>query len=287
MDIGGMRGAGGTDPLQALSRAITKVSTDAGTKINVAEKVNKGTESSEITKRALDEAQKSTGRLEDVVSVSRDGDTVQASKSSLEKIEEEKDGQFFIKPKDENTDEEDTERTNENRSTFEEERQAKIDAIRKMRAELAIEAMAERTVEKANSVLQGNGEEDEDEETQAVGAAAAGTNSFAGVSDADLEALYLKGEISKADYDKEMKSREMEEEARDANDTSFSREMSNTGAVANQARQDEIEIEGAFSENASNTLTAAQRVGIVDAMQDFSSGNNDQANEAIKAVGGV
>ena len=286
MDISGIKGAGGTDPLQALSKAITKVSTDAGTKISVAEQVSKGTESSEITKRALDEAQKSSRRLEDVISVSKDGDTVQASKSGLDKLEEEKDGQFFIKPKDENTDEEDTKRSDENRSTFEEERQAKIDAIRKMRAELAIEAMAERTVEKAKAVLQGNGEEDEDE-TRSAGSAAAGTNSFVGVSDADLEALYLKGEISKADYDKEMKSREIEEEARNANDSSLSKEMANTGAVANQARQDKIEIEGAFSENASNTLTAAQRVGIVDAMQDFSSGNNDQANNAIKAVGGV
>ena len=89
MEIGGMRGAGGTDPLQALSKAIVNVSTDTSSRVHAAEKPDKQVRTSEAGRNTSEEIQRLGRELQNVVSVSEDGDTVQASESGLEKLEEE------------------------------------------------------------------------------------------------------------------------------------------------------------------------------------------------------
>lgn len=93
--------------------------------------------------------------------------------------------------------------------------------------------------------------------------------SFAGYSDTQLEQMYLKGEISKFDYDQEMDSREEERKVQQEKEMDFSAGMTEQVQKEEQVEQNAVSIQKAFSPEASNTIAPTDRVNIIATLQNL------------------
>ncbi|MCR5675567.1 MAG: hypothetical protein K6G16_07660 [Lachnospiraceae bacterium] len=213
--------------------------------------------------------------LDHVIAVSKDGDTVQASDEAVRELnEEETIGRVIGDPENERIRREqegEDSRTREELLRLELERS---EAIREAQMEAVREEQEERMEETAeaepNKVLA-----DEKETIASEGQ----INSFIGYSDAELERMYLQGNISKFDYDKEMESRTAEEEARREELTDFALETTDQAAQLERSERQGEEIERAFSDNANEKLDAAERVQILQVMQRTAQTENSDPNQ--------
>lgn len=91
--------------------------------------------------------------------------------------------------------------------------------------------------------------------------------SFSGVSNQRLEQMYRDGQISRYDYDREVEAREARQEEMRAEDENLNRE---TEIRENELRRVEnmaSAVKNAVSDEASETLTAEQRLDVVDKLQ--------------------
>ncbi|MBQ9443125.1 MAG: hypothetical protein IJU43_02380 [Lachnospiraceae bacterium] len=214
-------------------------------------------------------------QLEDVISVSKDGDTVQATDKSMERLAEDQFGHMEVKdetPTDSvNSDAiklavEDTEEETESQQAI---RESIYNALEEPTVtEEAIESSAEKTVaqptrtEEAIELGNERAEEEEAEEEYDQKLA-----SYQGISDMKLEQMYIQGEISKREYDQEMESREETREAQNADDQRFTAQMTGTAVLRESGRRDLNEIETATSEDANDNLTGAQRLEIIETLE--------------------
>ena len=121
-------------------------------------------------------------------------------------------------------------------------------------AEDETETTAEQTAEAA----------DEDDTEQAVQQT---SSNFAGISDDRLEQMYLRGEISRYDYETEIESREAEREQRAEDSGAFSDQMNTIERVGRKVDNDAEAVRDATSERANDTLTAEQRLDIIENLQ--------------------
>ena len=177
-------------------------------------------------------------KLEDVVSVSEDGDTVQVKEDSAERLEEDRFGHVDI-----------------------------VDQ------ELA--GVYNAPAETPNIEIKAPEKPEVEEELPAIETGSGqGTQitSYAGYTDSQLEQMYLKGEISKNDYDKEIASREAREEALKDEDEETSELAGKIAGTENKEKEDAIELKKVFSEDASDTFTAAQRADTIDTLQNMALG---------------
>lgn len=93
--------------------------------------------------------------------------------------------------------------------------------------------------------------------------------SFTGYTDAQLEQLYLKGDISRFDYDQEIEAREAQrEEAEDSNRNMNEQVM---GAVngMERASQDAEQIKTAFGSESNENPDPAARIDLLSQLQDL------------------
>ena len=93
--------------------------------------------------------------------------------------------------------------------------------------------------------------------------------SFNGYTDTQLEQMYLKGEISKYNYDQEMNAREAEREDQQNNNEDTSKQVMATVNGMERVAQDAAQLQQAFAEDTVTTPDAAQRVEILSTLQDF------------------
>ena len=215
--------------------------------------------------------------LDNVIAVSKDGDTVQASDKAVQELDDEKNTGKVVNSADNDRIKKEQEQNGSDSGKemleFELERSAQIrreqieaaqeeakerreEAVERMRAEA--EQLEEKKTEVPNAVLA--------DEKQTI-AEQGQINSFQGYSDAELERLYLKGDISTYDYNKEMENRAETEEARKEDLADFSLDA---GRRTEQIRQNQLEaaqVEQAFDENANERLDPAQRAQVLQAMQ--------------------
>ncbi|MCR4762393.1 MAG: hypothetical protein K5696_02585 [Lachnospiraceae bacterium] len=212
--------------------------------------------------------------LDHVIAVSRDGDTVQASDKAVQELEEEENtGRVIDNPENERLRRE--ARTNESDSK-EELMRLELQRSKEIR-EAQIEAAKEESEERREQAMEVRSEsagEASDREPNAVLADEKETiasegqiNSFIGYSDAELERMYLQGNISKFDYDKEMESRAAKEEERKEQLTDFSLETAGNEVQRRQNEMQGEEAERAFSEQANERLEPQDRAQVLQAMQ--------------------
>ena len=121
-------------------------------------------------------------------------------------------------------------------------------------AEDGTETTAEQTAEAA-------GEDDTEQAVQQT------SSNFAGISDDRLEQMYLRGEISRYDYETEIESREAEREQRAEDSGAFSDQMNTIERVGRKVDNDAEAVRDATSERANDTLTAEQRLDIIENLQ--------------------
>jgi hypothetical protein len=97
--------------------------------------------------------------------------------------------------------------------------------------------------------------------------------------------MYLQGDISKFDYDKEMETREVKEEARKEQLTDFSLDNTKNAAELERSERQGEEIERAFSDRANERLDVENRTQILLAMQNANAQSatttDDDVNRAI------
>jgi hypothetical protein len=232
--------------------------------------------------------------LEDVISVSKDGDTAQASKVSQDRLKENEeigDVKEITKK----------EKTPENQSAAkklldeiqdkkkDEETEAAIERARENN-EKTQEQIAQKQNEFNNPLLQKENEfnkpKPKNEYNSLAEKAAANkmtqppkespaeklkkNEDFSSYTDAQLRQMYVNGDISRYAYDHEISSREESntEKANEANSEKVFRE----GIVRAMSRENEAEvrnasIERAFDDSANANLQAEQRMAMIDAAE--------------------
>ncbi len=176
--------------------------------------------------------------LKDVVSVSEDGDTVQVVRESEEKLEDELFGRVDVLDQE-------------------------LSGVYNAEKEITnIEIKDPDEEEEEDKALKIEEEPVEEKEIQ----------SYAGYTDQQLEQMYLKGEISKQDYDSEMELRESREAEAVEEDEENARLAGKMAATENMGKQDEIELKKVFSEDASDTFKAGDRAEIIDTLENLALG---------------
>ncbi len=210
-------------------------------------------------------------RLEDVIAVSEDGDTVQASEESLSKLEseeEEKDtaaesGRPPVEADQDNDRAESgqgkivvTESTVNDRIEEENEERERRQQILEDISLSSERAMSVRDLFKAAADRSPNETVKQEEQFQKV-------NSFTGYSDAQLQQMYRKGEISRQEYDREIDSREEKREKEQEEQKDLNREVTGESRLLEENEREGRSIKIAFSEDASDTIRPEDRVDMI------------------------
>lgn len=284
-------------------------------------------------KETQDAQQSRQERLKDVIAVSEDGDTVQATKDSRERLAEDAFGRVEVK----RDQEEDDERTGvpaagENAEGVAAEAGA-AGGARTETGEVTENAIAEsaetaaegtesqQAIEERNRRILENDSKTEEAIDESVEKQLLGTSrtdfvieegrreaeqeeeeeeynqklaSYNGISDQRLEQMYLQGEISRMDYDKEMEAREERREAENAGAEQFSNEMTGMSVLEESGKLDLSQIQTAFSPEANDTISAEDRMAIIETMdarvqnavtdQNVMTDANTSGEETIKKV---
>lgn len=268
-----------------------------------AQAAEKAREAAEAQKERSAEIRRE--QLEDVIAVSKDGDTVQATDESMERLAEDSFGHMEVR-QDQNqaqaqnqvqaqnqtqtqdqaqnqiqtqdqtqtgqVTEEAISRSSQTAIEGTESRQAIEESIDKARTntsrtEEAISQSVDRTVNGESRTEQaieaGNKKADEEEAEEEY---LQKLSSYQGISDMRLEQMYLQGEISKTDYDQEMESRKEEREAESEEDAAFENKMTGAAVLMDGAQRDLDQITTAFSDEANNTISAEDRMEIIETL---------------------
>lgn len=259
-----LRNANGADNAGA-GRADRSAASEAAEKVREAAEAQRD-RSAEIRRE----------QLEDVISVSKDGDTVQASEKSIERLEEDAFGHMEIR-RDQTAAEDITqeaiaqsaETALEGTETQQAIAQSRDETIlNDTRTEEAIEESTERTLNgtsRTEEAIEAGNERAEEEEAEE--AYVQKLQNFEGISDMKLEQMYLQGEISKIDYDQEMESREEAREAEDQDNAQFGNQMAGAAVLQEAGQRDLQQIETAFSDEANdNMMSGAERMEIIETL---------------------
>ncbi len=105
--------------------------------------------------------------------------------------------------------------------------------------------------------------------------------SYAGYTDSQMEQLYLRGDISKIEYDLEMEDREQEREAASVSDNQFSKDMAYNINGINQTMKDAKAIDTALAnDSAEEPLRADERLKMIEKLD----GNIKKAEESKSEI---
>lgn len=220
----------------------------------------------EIETKNLSREQKSLKakeeRLENQVAVSKDGDTLQISEDANVKLKEMVETEKVEKSV--------LEKDIEASKVRKEEAQKKEWKLKKIKEELQETERKKELQAEENKMKLVKAEQRElllkemsKEEKQVEQV----ENSFAGKSDSDLAKMYLRGDITKAEYDSVLEQRESEREAVQAKEREFQEEVTEGAAKTGEMERFQLELERAFSENASTTLKPLDRLATIEAAE--------------------
>ncbi len=218
----------------------------------------KQTDKNMESKKASDqEESKRQEWLEDVISRSRDGDTLQASKSAVNKLEEEeRDGRVVKK---------DSLLAAKEVIPGTKKKEQEEDSATLFQKESAVKAAEEKAKKEIREELQKQEAASKAKEKEEDLKAASGS-SFAGYTEAQLKQMYLKGDISKNSYDKEIDRREeLKEEQVDQSQAVKELAQKNL-AQTYLGTQATLELKGLESEDSAEIPQALTRAQILNAL---------------------
>ncbi len=185
--------------------------------------------------------------LSNVVSVSKDGDTVQVEKESAARLEEDAFGRMSIIGKDQDEEE---------------------------KEENLVKVVSESSAPDEKQAVRKPEEDSEDEEepkeeVKAVSSEGGSDQitSFSGYTDTQLEQMYVKGEISKYQLDRELESREEKKESMKAEDEAISELAGDIAGIENEEKKDAIELKSAFSPDSSDKTDPMMRLDMINSVE--------------------
>ena len=198
--------------------------------------------------------------LENQVAVSPDGDTVQISAKAVAKYDAASEAK-----KSEKLDE------NEQKEALGNVRQNK--AEQSQNARKAEKAKSEKRTAALKELAQ------KEQKREAEKAEDKEDISFTGKSDSDIKRLYLEGEISKNDYDSEMKVREKLREVLAKRNEDAIKMAAERNSIAKKLERFAESIKAAFSDTTSKTFDAGVRLDAID----IAEGTKKERDEASKS----
>ena len=259
----------------------------------------KKTENEALQNKPLEDIEE---RLEDVVSVSKDGDTVQVTEESNERLEEDAFGKVAVRnenePSDdrtgtvreetenietvrgaENTREEDDARNEAvDRNPTRQRLQEAADQTKPDAAKERIEAQKESDARRKEIIRDMVKSDDNDKRADEINdekkeeQARQNITTYTGYTDEQLQRMVREGQISQNDYNKEMDARKDRTEAAIENNNEFARDMAvNISEEELTTRQGE-ELRTVFSEDSNDVPDAETRAEVLDKLQDFTLG---------------
>ena len=207
--------------------------------------------------------------LENVVSKSKDGDTVQVSESSAEKLSEDAFGRMDIIGRSDGDDKAAIDRNvidqgAANAVAMEEEGR---NADEKVIPNITASAVAP-----ADKPELKKPDEDDEKKEEAVKAIEEEgekpkVTSFAGYTEDQLRQMYQKGEISRQDYEKQVKLKEQLKEEASGDTGEVNKMMKGVLGLSNEGDKDETELKALFSEDSSDKIPTAERIAFMDAVE--------------------
>ena len=225
--------------LQPVNNSAGQTQVNNRTNVKAFDTPDVGKEDSKSLEAAKEHREKLREELlENVISVSEDGDTVQVSDDSSDKLSNTQNNIF-------------------GNDIFEEEEPVNtfapdsysVDITSKVPLDIDID-LSDKNTDKAS------------DQTSKI-------TSFKGYTDTQLEQMYLKGEISKYNYDQEIDARKAQREELQNDNADTSKEMMSTVTGMERVTQDSEQLQKAFSDNSAAVPDAAKRVEIMSALQDF------------------
>ena len=231
-------------PDQRKNEGVQNAGLDAAKKRIDADTVKAKADAAEETKEALMDRS--------IVSRDKDGDTLAVSKAGENDLDESRQGNVTEKDA-EKTNGRDDVRTNlsdEAARRAEQSREARIELIAEQRA--AREAAREKAAEQAMEQRQAQGAEENK-------AAAPEINSFAGVTNNQLEQYYLEGRISRNDYENEVSAREERVKAKEEKAAENSADLAKLDEVKRNVQEGEEAIANANGEIGADGLRGPER----------------------------
>ena len=260
----------------------------------------KKTETETLQNKPLEDIEE---EFEDVVSVSKDGDTVQVTEESNERLEEDAFGKVAVRNENsdsgnrtgevreenenietvrevENTREEEDDTQNEtvDRNPTRERLKEAADQTRPDAAKERLEAQKESDARRKEIIKDMVKSDDADKRADEVNdrkeeeQARQNITTFTGYTDEQLQRMVREGQISQNDYNKEMDARKERTEAAIDNNNEFARDMAvNIAEEELTARQGE-ELRTVFAEDSNDVPDAETRADVLDKLQDFTLG---------------
>jgi hypothetical protein len=277
------------DPISSYAIRSNTAGNAGKVNSNRAQKVDNATKTDEAHKLLSREntIEHKEDVFENLVSVSEDGDTVQVSEEGKELLEEEQFGQVELKnlEEEEKVDSESKEvimeRESRTKAIMEENLKEKRVAEER-NSESAMKEVIQKqqeTKERIKEQIKEVDEADEADEKEAAEERRASmekeslvdipVSTFAR-TESELQQLFLKGEISRDEMDRAIEAKEEIKDSRRDAEEKFSRESTVVIKMSQKQKNDETEIRQIYSPDASETIDAATRAGIMESLEDMS-----------------
>ena len=260
----------------------------------------KKTETEALQNKPLEDIEE---KFEDVVSVSKDGDTVQVTEESNERLEEDVFGKVAVRnenePSDDRTgtvreetenietvreventrgEDEDTRNETVDRNPTRQRLEEAADQTKPDAAKERLEAQKESDARRKEIIKDMVKSDDADKRADEINdkkeeeQARQNITTYTGYTDEQLQRMVREGQISQNDYNKEMDARKERVEAAIDNNNEFARDMAvNTAEEELTTRQGE-ELRTVFAEDSNDVPDAETRADVLDKLQDFTLG---------------
>lgn len=220
----------------------------------------------EIATKHLDKEQKSLKikeeKPENQVAVSKDGDTLQISEEAslkFQKTREPGEREKASLKKDAEASKVQREELQEKERKLERIKEEMKEAERKRELQEEENKVKMAEAEKREVLFEEVGKKREPIQEEKI--------SFSGKSDSDLAKMYLRGDITKAEYDSVIEQRESEREAMQTKEREFQEETMEGVAKTEEMERFALELERAFSENSSAILKPTERLETIEAAE--------------------
>ena len=213
-----------------------------------------------------------------VVSRDRDGDTLAVSRAAEEDLDESRQGSVTEK---------DAQKENaagESKNTVMDDAARRAAEAREARIELVAEQMAareaarERALEQAAEERQAEAAQENDQEAAAV-------QSFAGVTNSQLEQYYREGRISRNDYEREVNSREELVQTKEEKAAQNSADIARLDSVKRNVQEGAEAIANANFNVGSDGMRGLERFEAARNANDGNNDNNAFENASVNVAG--
>ncbi|MCR5098088.1 MAG: hypothetical protein K6B14_03980 [Lachnospiraceae bacterium] len=234
--------------VDTVKNSATEIRTPAQREESAVDRaITENTEKERTDRTRETEQQRREDALENVVSVSDDGDTVQVSDEGAQELSESTSGAVISQ------------------------RQSEAEALRD-EEDIEIEPVEAPEIEPIEAPEITPVTTDTDDEKREI-------TSFVGYTDQQVEQMYLKGEISQNDYNNEIARREELEASDRADKEQFNRDMGRLEEADSRTERADFAIENAI-ENGNERIGLDQRMQAVD---DLFEGRQNEARRQEEA----